>query len=181
LVTADSLFNSPSESLNDINLIDRTNEQVISHPLINTQTTSHIYYTKAKTRRKSSDDSNSPSSSSSSSSSSSGSSDTLVDGVSIASSCATYISQGGHGYKCARSNLAPVTSSSTKQPSKKQKHSLSSKQRKSDKKSSVNVQQVNSGSAYDSVLDEISLNDNNGQQQQHINKYGKHNFIFRNR
>ena len=52
------------------------------------------------TNKHSSDDSNS----------SSGSSDTLVDAASmtssIASSCATYISQGGDAYKCAKSEFS---------------------------------------------------------------------------
>lgn len=39
------------------------------------------------------------------SSSSSGSSDTLIDTVSIASSCPTYFSQDGDAYRCARGNL----------------------------------------------------------------------------
>lgn len=103
IVTAgDSLFNSPSESLQDLNQMSSLTPY---NPLLyNTSSSagdSHktISYHR---RRNSGSDSNS--------SSSEGSSDTLVDAasmvsVSLASSCDTYISQGGDAYKCARNEF----------------------------------------------------------------------------
>lgn len=92
IVTADSLFNSPSESLIDLNLISPSSISQYNPLITNTSGDSN------RTVRRYSSDSNS----------SSGSSDTLVDAASIssvASSCVTYISQGGDAYKCARSDV----------------------------------------------------------------------------
>lgn len=87
LVTAESLFNSPSESL------ERLNIPLLAYDGLNS---SSSVSRNATSRRHSTD------------SSSSGSSDTLVDNmsmVSIASSCATLVSEGGDAYKCARSEF----------------------------------------------------------------------------
>lgn len=91
LVTAESLFNSPSESLQDINLTQFSPY----NPLICHSSSQSTTHKNIVNRRHSTD-----------STSSSGSSDTLVDGVSITSSCGTYMSQGGTGYKCARSEFS---------------------------------------------------------------------------
>ncbi|XP_037911232.1 oxysterol-binding protein-related protein 1 isoform X2 [Hermetia illucens] len=88
LVTAESLFNSPSESLQDLNSVSVQSYE----PLLQS-----ITYCKRSARKQSTD-----------SNSSSGSSDTLVDGVSMVSSCATLISTGGSAYKCAKDQSLPV-------------------------------------------------------------------------
>lgn len=87
LVTADSVFNSPTQSLQDINLLASYN------PLINNTSTDTE---NRKTIRRVSVNS---------SSSSSNSSDDTLNAVSMASSCDTYFSQGGDAYKCARSEF----------------------------------------------------------------------------
>lgn len=91
LLTANnSIFNSPANSIQELNLMNSQSSPYFSNY--------NQSYTSRKVRRKSSD-----------SNSSSGSSDTLVDGensiVSVASSCGTYVSQGGNAYKCARTEL----------------------------------------------------------------------------
>ncbi|XP_059614503.1 oxysterol-binding protein-related protein 1 isoform X2 [Phlebotomus argentipes] len=82
LVTAESLFNSPSGSIQDL---------AVTHSRTS-YTRSGRHLLSSERRRRGSNESNS----------SSGSSDTLVDGVSIASSCGTLFSQGGDAYRCAR-------------------------------------------------------------------------------
>lgn len=86
MVTAGSVFNSPSESLHDINVASY-------NPLVNNTSTETEDLRKI---RRASDDS---------SSSSTNSSDDTLNAVSMASSCDTYISQGGDAYKCARSEF----------------------------------------------------------------------------
>lgn len=88
LMTA-SVFNSPTESLQDLRSIPIAPYERFSY---NSQHDS--FHTaaaepepKAKSNGNSDDDD---------------SDDTLVDGASIASSCNTYISEGGDAYKCAR-------------------------------------------------------------------------------
>lgn len=89
------MFNSPADSMLDLNQLSTMS---MYNPLLYTSTSSHK--TISYKRRTSGSDS----------SSSEGSSDTLVDAasmasVSLASSCDTYISQGGDAYKCARSEF----------------------------------------------------------------------------
>lgn len=90
LVTAASVFNSPSQSLQDINVISGLASY---NPLINN--TSTDTENRERTRRTSDD----------SSSSSTHSSDDTLNAVSMSSSCDTYFSQGGDAYKCARSEF----------------------------------------------------------------------------
>lgn len=90
LVTAGSVFNSPSASVQDINVMSGLASY---NPLINNTSTETE---NRKKMRRSSDDS---------SSSSTNSSDDTLNAVSMASSCDTYISQGGDAYKCARSEF----------------------------------------------------------------------------
>lgn len=90
LVTAASVFNSPSQSMQDLNDMSGL---AAYDPLVNNtsaETDNH------KAKRRGSDDS---------SSSSTNSSDDTLNAVSMASSCDTYISQGGDAYKCARSEF----------------------------------------------------------------------------
>lgn len=92
LVTA-SIFNSPSESLQDINSIP-----IAPYEKLSPYSSLHESFKSAldipAASRKSDSRSASPSDDDDVSD------DTLVDGVSIASSC-TYISEGGDAYKCA--------------------------------------------------------------------------------
>lgn len=86
--------------MQELNLIDSSSSSFLPYysTIGNTYTSRKVI-----SRRRSSD-------------SSSGSSDTLVDGdislASIASSCATFISQGGDAYKCARSTIGKTKSDS---------------------------------------------------------------------
>lgn len=89
LMTA-SVFNSPTESLQDLRSIPIAPYERLSY---NSQRDS--FHTaiddddlELKNTSKHSDDEDSD--------------DTLVDGASMASSCNTYISEGGDAYKCAR-------------------------------------------------------------------------------
>lgn len=84
-----SVFNSPTESLQDLRSIPIAPYERLSY---NSQrdsfhTAADDVEAKNKSNRNSDDDD---------------SDDTLVDGASIASSCNTYISEGGDAYKCAR-------------------------------------------------------------------------------
>lgn len=103
LVTAESLFNSPSGSIQDLAVSTRSRTSY---------TRSGRHLLSSERRRRASNDSNS----------SSGSSDTLVDGVSIASSCGTLFSQGGDAYRCAREEFVYEASNSAgKKPTKRRK------------------------------------------------------------
>ncbi|XP_037046475.1 oxysterol-binding protein-related protein 1 isoform X2 [Bradysia coprophila] len=90
LVTAGSVFNSPSQSMQDLNEMSGLAPY---DPLVNNTSAETD---NRKNRRRASDDS---------SSSSTNSSDDTLNAVSMASSCDTYISQGGDAYKCARSEF----------------------------------------------------------------------------
>lgn len=89
LMTA-SVFNSPTESLQDLRSIPIAPYERFSY---NSQrdsfhTAAGDVEAKHKSKQNCDDDDDSD--------------DTLVDGASIASSCNTYISEGGDAYKCAR-------------------------------------------------------------------------------
>lgn len=89
LVTA-SVFNSPSESLQDLpNSIPIAPYEKFSYNSVH-ETGLELPSTKRSSSDEDDDD---------------GSDDTLVDGASMASSCNTYISEGGDAYKCARSEF----------------------------------------------------------------------------
>lgn len=129
LVTADSIFNSPAGSVQDLTLGEGTsgrqkrlknrNRSASTHTLTNENghtssssststesSSSHsipsqassVYHTQHSTFSKSVQETHSSDSNSSDSG-------TLVDNISLASSCVTLISEGGDAYKCARSEF----------------------------------------------------------------------------
>lgn len=87
-----SVFNSPTESLQDLNSIPIAPYERFSynsqHESFHTAVDDNDFIDENKMNNENSDEDDSD--------------DTLVDGVSIASSCNTYISEGGDAYKCAR-------------------------------------------------------------------------------
>lgn len=94
LVTA-SVFNSPSESMQDLNSIPVAPYEKLSYNSMHESRRSRKIEAAAAVGE------DGPHSVSSSDEED-GSDDTLVDGVSIASSCTTFISEGGDAYKCAK-------------------------------------------------------------------------------
>lgn len=95
LITA-SVFNSPTESLQDLNSIPIApyerfsyNSQHESFHTAMENADTQSGYNKSNATNSDDDDSD----------------DTLVDGISIASSCNTYISEGGDAYKCAKDEI----------------------------------------------------------------------------
>lgn len=92
LITA-SVFNSPTESLQDLNAIPIAPYERFSYNSQHDSFHTAMENVGTKSGRNKSNAANSDDDDSD---------DTLVDGVSIASSCNTYISEGGDAYKCAR-------------------------------------------------------------------------------
>lgn len=130
IITADSVFASPIGSMVDLHHMSSANipllytgSETTSTDSINKTTAGHsgLILTDDRSPHKAT---GSKSVKSSSSSSSEESSDTLVDAasilsISLASSCNTYISEGGDAYKCARNEFRfkrrrPKTGSGTK-------------------------------------------------------------------
>lgn len=124
LVTADSIFNSPAESVQDLTLGEgtsdlsnrktrhrrRSHRRGSAHTLTNDNSSSSssssistTYHTQPSSSSLRQSGANKSRTSSDSSSSNS---NTLVDNnLSLASSCATLISEGGDAYRCARSDF----------------------------------------------------------------------------
>lgn len=99
LMTA-SVFNSPTESLQDLNSIPIAPYERFSY---NSQHDS--FHTAAGDIFPKENSCQKLNKSGAESDEEDDSDDTLVDGVSIASSCNTYISEGGDAYKCARDDF----------------------------------------------------------------------------
>lgn len=118
IITADSVFASPVGSMVDLHHMSSANIPLLytgsatesSNLTDNTAAGALSLVTADDRSGRQTTKSQSKSMHSSSSSSSEGSSDTLVDAasmvsISVASSCNTYISEGGDAYKCARNEF----------------------------------------------------------------------------
>lgn len=92
LVTA-SVFNSPTQSLQDISIPVAPYEKLSFHESYKSALAEGVAMAKEHCKTTSSSDDEEDEDDASD--------DTLVDGVSIASSC-TFVSEGGDGYKCAK-------------------------------------------------------------------------------
>lgn len=118
IITADSVFASPIGSMVDLQHMSSANIPLLytgsatqsSNSTDNTTAGALSLVTADDRYHHQTTELHSKSTKSSSSSSSEGSSDTLVDAasmvsISLASSCNTYISEGGDAYKCARNEF----------------------------------------------------------------------------